>query len=119
MRVIVCGGRAYNDESAVYSALDSLKVRYGTFTLIEGGAKGADALARQWAEDASIPHETFKADWSKYGRSAGPRRNREMLRAGADLIVAFQGSRGTADMMRAARETGVEVWQPDMEGKDE
>ena len=78
--------------------------------IIEGGAKGADKLAREWAASRGIPVRTFKADWRRYGRGAGPQRNEQMLDEGKpDLVVAFPGGSGTASMMRLARAAGVRV----------
>ena len=53
---------------------------------------------------------TFPADWKTYGRAAGPLRNARMIAEGKpDLVLAFPGGRGTADMTRKARAAGVEV----------
>lgn len=49
-------------------------------------------------------------------RAAGPIRDQEMLDKGKpDLVVAFLGNRGTADMVRRAREAGVPVRRPGLE----
>ena len=56
---------------------------------------------------------TRPADWKQYGRGAGPIRNREMLQySEPDIVVAFPGGAGTADMIRAARTAGYPVVQP-------
>lgn len=112
MRIIVCGGRDYNDKDAVWGALEALRKVYKSFTVIQGGARGADSLAASWANSQGVPSETYPADWNKHGKAAGPIRNREMLAAGADLVLAFKGGRGTADMVRAARAANVKVWEP-------
>lgn len=57
-----------------------------------------------------INRTVFKADWSKDGRKAGPVRNSVMLSVGKpDLVIAFPGGRGTADMVRKAKAKGVPV----------
>jgi ABC-type Fe3+-hydroxamate transport system substrate-binding protein len=67
-------------------------------------------LAGAWARTHSIPNYKFPADWIKYGKSAGPKRNMEMiLSAKPDLVVAFPGSKGTADMISKAKAAGIEV----------
>jgi len=112
MRVLVCGGRDYNDSRRVFAVLDKLHSEAGIDAIIEGGAKGADRLAREWAEH---PYgcggaETYEADWENQGSFAGPARNARMLAEGKpDLVLAFPGGRGTADMCRKARRAGVEV----------
>jgi hypothetical protein len=79
-------------------------------TLIAGGARGADTLAYEWAQARGIPAVVYKADWAKLGRAAGPIRNQRMLGEGnPNLVIAFPGGRGTANMVRLAREAGVEV----------
>src|SRR3990167_8220903 len=81
----------------------------GFTLLIEGGAAGADRLAREWAESLGILVETVPAEWDKWGKAAGAIRNRVMLQKAPDLVIAFAGCRGTADMMRQARAAGVPV----------
>lgn len=108
MRVLVCGGRDYADWSHVYSVLYSLDPQ--PTVIIEGGATGADKFAREWAYVEGCPNETFAADWKSDGRSAGPRRNARMLADGKpDLVVAFRGGRGTADMTAKAERAGIPV----------
>ena len=61
-------------------------------TLIEGGAKGVDALAKAWAVSNGVPVETYKADWARYGRGAGHRRNAEMVTASDFVLILWDGS---------------------------
>jgi hypothetical protein len=78
--------------------------------VIEGESRGADKLAALWASRRSIPLEPYPADWDRWGMAAGPKRNRQMLIEGKpDLVVAFPGGDGTADMVRQARKAGVRV----------
>lgn len=111
MRVLVCGGRNYDDSRRVYAVLDKLHAEAGIDCIVEGGARGADALARRWAENVGgVPVETYEADWENQGTFAGPARNKRMLDEGQpDVVIAFPGGRGTADMIRKARRAGVEV----------
>lgn len=111
MKVLVCGGRNFSDELTVGSWLGGIHKNNGPITLlIEGGASGADFLARKFAHWQGIPVKTFPAEWSKLGRPAGPIRNKRMLDEGKpDLVVAFDGGKGTANMVKQAREAGVRV----------
>lgn len=109
MRVIVCGGRFFADQEMLYSLLDATHQASPISLLIEGGARGADALANQWARERKVKFHTEHAQWNKYKRSAGPIRNNEMLMMKPDLVIAFPGDRGTADMIKQARNLGVEV----------
>ena len=79
MRVLVCGGRDWGtklfERQALYRALHEVRPT----VIIEGGAAGADARAREWARYYGVANETFPADWRKHGKAAGPIRNRQML----------------------------------------
>ncbi len=110
MKVLVCGGRNFDDALTLGSWLGGIHKQRGITLLIEGGARGADHMARKFAEWQKIPVKTFEADWEGEGRAAGPIRNKRMLDEGKpDLVVAFDGGIGTANMVRQAREAGVEV----------
>ena len=113
MRILVCGGRDYKNVSAVFHALHAAHAKRAISLIIEGGAAGADRLARQWAEENGIPVQTFQADWKAHGKAAGPLRNEQMLRDGRpDGVIAFPGGRGTSDMVSKAEAAGVKVWKP-------
>lgn len=105
-RVLVCGGRDYNNFGKVCEILDAIKPTL----IIEGGASGADTLAWKWSKRNSVQRSTYKAEWDRNGKGAGPIRNQKMLDEGKpDLVIAFAGGRGTADMVRRAKSAGVEV----------
>ena len=110
MKVLACGGRDFEDRKTVYDYLDALHSKQSISELIEGGARGADTLAGEWADERGIQRRTFEANWKKYRAAAGPIRNKQMLDEGKpDLVVAFPGGKGTANMIGQAREAGVEV----------
>lgn len=111
MKVLVCGGRDFNDSLTLGSWLGGIHKNNGPITLlIEGGARGADYMARKFAEWQGIPVKTFHANWDVHGKAAGPIRNRQMLVEGQpDLVVAFEGGRGTANMVQQAEAAGVRV----------
>jgi hypothetical protein len=110
VKVLVCGGRDFYSEDAVFSTLDLIHRLYGFTALHHGAAKGADRLAGKWAEARGIPVTSTAADWQNHGLSAGPRRNRKMLKEfKPDLVVAFPGDTGTAHMVGISRTAGVRV----------
>lgn len=110
MRVLVCGGRDYSDEGRVYEVLDVFHEDYEVTAVITGGARGADEFARTWAKAAQVASLVFRPDWTESGKAAGPIRNQRMLDEGKpDIVIAFPGGRGTADMVKRARKAGVEV----------
>ena len=121
--VVVTGSRDWTDRNRVYSALDLL----GPDLLIEGGAKGADKLARDWADNRGVWCVEVPALWSSHGRTAGPKRNQFMLSVARtlakadkhDLLVAafpLPQSKGTTMMISHARQKGVEVHQHEPDG---
>lgn len=111
-RALVCGGRNFHDRDLLAQVLGQAAEQIGIACVIHGCARGADTLAGEWAEARGIPVERFPADWARHGRGAGPRRNQRMLdEARPDLVIAFPGGAGTADMCRRAREAGVPVLQ--------
>ena len=113
MRVLVCGGRNYDDQFSVSRTLNALRILSPISLLIYGGSRGADDLGRGWAEGQGISTMCFPADWEAHGPAAGPIRNTWMLREGKpDIVVAFPGGKGTADMVRKARAAGVRVFEP-------
>ena len=101
MILIITGGRDYKDYKHVKKTLDMFKID----KIIQGGANGADFLARRYAEENNIPCVTYKADWELHGRSAGPKRNEKMLRENREAtLIAFKGGKGTASCIKIAEE---------------
>jgi hypothetical protein len=119
IRLLVCGGRDL-DSSDVWNwlerfargdcqaALGDHSAKIGI--LIHGGAHGADEGAASWGESENIPVRCFPAEWKKHGKAAGPLRNEKMLREGnPDVVIAFDGGRGTANMIGLAESAGIPV----------
>ena len=110
MRVLVCGGRHYDDWTLIVNVLDGVHARQPVTLLIEGGATGADSLARRWAIARGIEVATYRANWDRYEHRAVLIRNSQMLREGRpELVVAFKGGRGTAHMVTIAAAALVPV----------
>lgn len=118
MIVVVTGGRDYADAERVHAELDRIHAEHGIYAVAHGACPaGADAHADSWVDacGGQVLHWRFPAHWSKHGRSAGTKRNGEMLRqvgcvVGAHVVVlAFPGGRGTADCVRQARKLGLRV----------
>lgn len=112
MRVLVCGGRNYSDWALLAGVLDGLHRVTPINCIIHGAARGADALAERWAIEKNVARYRFPADWQKYGLAAGPIRNQIMIDRGKpELLVAFPGGRGTADMIRRAQTASIRIVQ--------
>ena len=106
-RIIVCGGRDFEDVDRVRSVLALLRP---DILLIHGDARGADrCAARVWEASFDGRTEAHPADWRGQGKAAGAIRNRQMLNIGVDAVIAFPGGTGTANMVSIARHAGVPV----------
>lgn len=110
-RVVVAGSREFNDFERLCADLDYLlSRRLPDVEIISGCARGADTLGERYAAMRGLPCRRFPADWARFGRAAGPLRNAAMA-AVADAAVVYwrPGSRGSADMVRAAQARGLRV----------
>lgn len=110
MNVLICGGRSYDNVKHFEEVMNALDKRHRFALVVHGGATGADTMARTWANSLGIDQSVYLPDWEKYGRAAGPIRNQQMLEGQPiDLVVAFPGGRGTADMVRRAKAKNITV----------
>lgn len=116
MKVLITGSRHFDDwklfTETMYNNGFVGEEKLSDLTVIEGGAKGADFLAKVWAKWLGVKIEEYPAEWDEYGKGAGPIRNKQMLDEGKpDLVIAFlaENSRGTQNMIDQAEEAGVPV----------
>ena len=104
----VVGSRHFFGYARIRKVLDE----YRPFItgIVSGGALGVDTLAIRYAKEHDIPKVEHLADWDKYGKSAGYRRNKLIVRD-ADFMVAFPASdsKGTIDSIKQAQKKGIEV----------
>ena len=107
MRIAVIGSRDFNDYDQLKMVLnehDNIEL------LVSGGAKGADSLGESWAKEKNVPTLIFKPEWDKYGRSAGFKRNQDIVN-NSDLVIAFWDgqSRGTKSSIDLCKKLAVDV----------
>jgi len=115
VKVLVCGSRGWKDPlpiNAMLAGFDVLAEGGGDrVTVIHGGARGADTLAKSLAVQWGLDVIDEPADWDTYGRAAGPIRNQKMLdKYQPDVVLAFRTygkSTGTDDMVARARKAGI------------
>lgn len=108
MRLLVCGGRTFDDHAMVVRVMDRINALRKIETIIHGDAPGADKLAGAWAVMRRVPVLAFPAAWDQHGKAAGPLRNQQMLDEGQpDLVIGFPGGTGTRDMLTRAERAGV------------
>ena len=95
-KIIVAGGRSFNNYDLLEQKLDyylSSKINEGyDIVIISGTAKGADSLGEKYAINKGYEIERFPANWDKYGKSAGYRRNVDMANVADACIVFWDGT---------------------------
>jgi predicted Rossmann fold nucleotide-binding protein DprA/Smf involved in DNA uptake len=110
-RLAVVGSRHCTDQDLVEIYILMLHEQLGErLSLVSGAAKGVDTLARISADKYGIPIKEFPADWNKYGRAAGPIRNKQLVQS-SDAVLAFVAptSKGTRNTISLAQERGLPV----------
>lgn len=130
--ILVCGGRDFGqhnlaDRQYAFAVLDRLHAADPISMVVHGDAKGADRVAKRWAEVRGVPSKAYPADWgdisapgavirqhpdgSEYNAAAGGLRNQQMLDENPEisLVVAFPGQSGTADMISKARRKRIAI----------
>lgn len=110
MRLIIAGGRDFNDYDLLCDKVSQFIGNTSDVTIVSGLAKGADALGCDYANENNYPLEGFAAEWHIHGRSAGIRRNKYMAKNADSLIAFWDGkSRGTMHMIDFAHSLGLRV----------
>lgn len=128
LRLVVFGGRKYNDRTTLFRHLDVVHERRRIALIIEGGATGADRGAREWAQSRGVAFVTEEAAWKDldvpgavirqgphgpYNVMAGHQRNQRMIDKWQPTGgVGFPGGTGTADMAARLRAAQLPVWEP-------
>lgn len=112
IKIIVAGSRDFNDYQLLHNKLKYLTQNYDNsqIEIVSGTARGADQLGERYAKQYNIKVTKFPADWERFGRSAGPKRNIQMAHY-ADVAVVFQvnNSRGSQHMINTMRELNKRV----------
>ena len=110
IKVIIAGGRDFNDYDLLKNTCDYLLSDYDDIEIISGNANGADKLGERYAIENNYKLNSFPADWNKYGKSAGYKRNVEMAEYGSALIAFWDGkSKGTGHMIDIANKNKLNV----------
>lgn len=116
-KVIVAGGRDFDDYELLSKKLDKMRQVIlandlaDDMEIVCGKARGADSLGERWGREHHVSVAEFPADWDKYGRSAGPRRNKQMGEYADTLLAFWDGeSRGTKHMIDYSTEKGLNVF---------
>ena len=105
MKLIIAGSRTLTDYQRLCQVL--APDRHRITQVLTGGARGADQLGYRWAWKHQVKHQLFRADWERFGKSAGVRRNHQMAQAGDMLVCFWDGvSKGSAHMISCMQQLG-------------
>jgi YspA, cpYpsA-related SLOG family len=110
-RILITGSRDWTDAETIRAAIRQAALRQPDAIVVHGAARGADLLASAAARALGLREERHPAQWQKLGKVAGPVRNQEMVRLGADVCLAFikDGSRGASHCAALAEKAGIPV----------
>ena len=101
-KLIVAGGRDFSDTALFLNTMQRVEQELSEYSvsLVSGMAKGADKMGWQFARDQGITCHPFPANWNKYGKAAGFRRNQQMADFSDGLVAFWDGkSHGTKHMI--------------------
>ena len=117
MKTIIAGSRDFRNYAAVEKAVAYVQPDWVITEIVSGMARGADTLGERWARNHTLPVKQFPAEWDRYGKSAGYKRNHQMAQYGNILIAFWDGqSRGTLHMIQIATQMGLRVYVFDFNG---
>lgn len=121
MKIAIVGSRDFDDYKYLLNKMEevvnmnllqlSYEGEFPMFSVVSGGARGADKLAERFAEEHGVPIEIFVPDWNRNPKSAGILRNLQIIDA-SDIIVAFWDgkSTGTKHTIETAAKLGKDVY---------
>lgn len=112
-KVIIASSRGFSNYKLLHEQCNKFlreKRKTHNIIIISGGAHGADKLGEKYSQDEGFALEVFKANWDKYGKSAGFRRNEQMGEVADALIAFWDGkSHGTKHMIDIMNNKNLEV----------
>jgi len=110
MRLLVCGGRHFEDAEMVHHELTALHWRKPISVVVHGSIAGVGIIAEAWARRHGIAVVRYPPNWEFYGKKAEGLRSDFMLTdSRPDFVVAFPGGRHTADLVQRAINVGLAV----------
>jgi hypothetical protein len=118
MKIAIVGSRSLdNNVSAIidiYNNVKAWKDKYYNIEIVSGGCPtGIDRIAIEIAKIESkennfvrsVTYKDFPADWDKYGKAAGPIRNREIVEYSDAIYVVWDGiSKGSKNVIDICNE---------------
>jgi len=111
MKLIIAGSRDLDIGTEIIRHYVN-KLELVPVEVVCGGATGIDNCGKLFSEKCGIPVKMFGAEWLKYGRSAGPMRNRQMAEYGDALLLIWSGdSKGSASMLLEMQKLNKPIYQ--------
>ncbi len=110
MRLLISGGRHFDDAAVILSELNRIHAEYPVTVLIHGGLPALGSSAEDWARQNDIHIVRYPANWSLLGKQADAKRNRFMLEdSRPDALLAFPGGRHLQELVQQARAQNIPV----------
>ncbi len=111
MKVVIAGGRNFTDYIKLCEVCDHILQDQTNVEIVSGAYyKGADKLGEQYATEKGFRLTKFPADWNRFGKAAGPKRNEQMAKYADALIAFWDGeSVGTKHMIEAAKSRNLKI----------
>tara|TARA_R110001583_G_scaffold73456_1_gene204378 strand:+ start:210 stop:575 length:366 start_codon:yes stop_codon:yes gene_type:complete len=112
MKIIIAGSRNFTNYQKLCEVCDQILQDQTNIEIVSGAYyKGADKLGEQYAKERGCNLKKFPADWERFGRAAGPKRNEQMAIYANALIAFWDGeSLGTKNMIELAECRGLNVF---------
>lgn len=97
MKLLITGSRNFKDSAVLKQAIEAVQKRQNEkiTLLLHGGAKGADTLAQNWAEENKIPTQIIKPNYQKYPNKTAPLIRNKVLVELADCTLALYSQERT------------------------
>jgi len=110
MKLIIAGSRNFTNYKKLAQECDQFLNGQTNIEIVSGTCKGADQLGEKYAKEREYKLTKFPADWNKYGKSAGPKRNQQMANYTDALIAFWDGkSKGTKHMIEMAKQSKLRM----------
>ena len=117
LRILVCGGRRFDDYDLLEKTINDVIAEAGRtdIEIVSGHCVGADKLGELYAEKHNAQVKIFPAEWKKYGKRAGPMRNKQMVDYISGfknkIVIAFvsANTKGTRNTITLAKKANIRV----------
>ena len=117
LKVVIAGYRNFDNYYVLKEYVDACLTEFEQqeFTIISGHCKGVDLMGERYAKEKGYSLEIYPADWKKYGRAAGPIRNKQMAE-NTDILIAFTCDKatGTKNMISNAKKLDKKIFIKDI-----